>query len=278
MYMRPGNPWDLKGCRQKQGESVWDYIQHFSQKCHELPKICDADVISVFWSGTTYWTLVHELGSEQPKTMKELLDIATRHAASKETVWVVFVQGGSKAVPSGGQRTSTIATNKGTKRGIKSDKRGTRWWLQRVVVATSCDEEMNDKNTGDFNEELMAATERDFKCPNHTIPVKNKLKACSMMNNYMATGTLARAKKLEGDSAGKVAAPFPEEKLVMSIYGGPAPHESCRKLKLIGQVINSVSTAAHEYLHWSESSTTFTGRTTWIACPSQEDFPSSLTL
>jgi hypothetical protein len=52
--MRPGNPWDLKGCRQKQGESVWDYIQHFSQKCHELPKICDADVISVFWSGTTY--------------------------------------------------------------------------------------------------------------------------------------------------------------------------------------------------------------------------------
>jgi hypothetical protein len=54
MYMRPGNPWELKGCRQKHGELVWDYIQHFSQKCHELPKICDADVISVFWSGTTY--------------------------------------------------------------------------------------------------------------------------------------------------------------------------------------------------------------------------------
>jgi hypothetical protein len=25
-YIRPGNPWDLKGHRQKQGESMWDYI------------------------------------------------------------------------------------------------------------------------------------------------------------------------------------------------------------------------------------------------------------
>jgi hypothetical protein len=47
-YVRPGNPWDLKGYWQKQGESLWDYIQRFSQKCHELPKIYDIDVISAF--------------------------------------------------------------------------------------------------------------------------------------------------------------------------------------------------------------------------------------
>jgi hypothetical protein len=52
-YMRPGNPWELKGCWQKSGESLLDYIQWFSRKCHELPKICDADVIWTFWSGTS---------------------------------------------------------------------------------------------------------------------------------------------------------------------------------------------------------------------------------
>jgi hypothetical protein len=30
-----------------------------------------------------------------------------------------------------------------------------------------------------------------------------------MMKNYMTTGTFAKGKKLKGDSAGKVAAPFP---------------------------------------------------------------------
>jgi hypothetical protein len=25
-YVRPDTPWDLKGCRQKPGESLWDYI------------------------------------------------------------------------------------------------------------------------------------------------------------------------------------------------------------------------------------------------------------
>jgi hypothetical protein len=45
--------------------------------CHELPNVVDADVISVFWHGTTCHTLVHELGREQPRTTKELLDIVT---------------------------------------------------------------------------------------------------------------------------------------------------------------------------------------------------------
>jgi hypothetical protein len=44
-----------------------------------------------------------------------------------------------------------------------------------------------------------------------------------MMKNYMTTGTFAQRKKPESDSAGKVAAPFLEEKAVISIYGGHAP-------------------------------------------------------
>jgi hypothetical protein len=36
--------------------------------------VADADIISTFWDGMTYRTLVHELSHEQPKTTKETLD------------------------------------------------------------------------------------------------------------------------------------------------------------------------------------------------------------
>jgi hypothetical protein len=39
----------------------------------------------------------------------------------------------------------------------------------------------------------------------------------------MTTITFAKAKKPEGDSMGKAAAPFPEENAVMSIYDGSPP-------------------------------------------------------
>jgi hypothetical protein len=35
-------------------------------------------------------SLVHELSREQPKTIKELLDIATRHASDEEAVGAPF--------------------------------------------------------------------------------------------------------------------------------------------------------------------------------------------
>jgi hypothetical protein len=99
--VRPGNPWDLTGYRQKLGKSLKDYIWGVSQICHELPKIGDADVISTFLSDTSYGTLVHELDRDQPKTTKELLDIATQHAFSEEAVKAVFVQGDRKVVLGG---------------------------------------------------------------------------------------------------------------------------------------------------------------------------------
>jgi hypothetical protein len=35
----------------------------------------------------------------------------------------------------------------------------------------------------------------------------------------------------------------------MSIYGGPATHESRHKLKLMSRVVNAISSATLEYLH-----------------------------
>jgi hypothetical protein len=89
-------------------------------------------------------------------------------------------------------------------------------------------------------------------CPNHVYPVRNKLKDCSMMKNYMIKG-----KKPEGDPSGKAAMPFPEEKAVMLIYDGPIPHEFWCKLKLTSRAVNTVCLAIPEYHRWSESPITF---------------------
>jgi hypothetical protein len=58
----------------------------------------------------------------------------------------------------------TKAADKCKKSGARSDKRGPKQWPQGVTVATSNDEGDNDKDTGDSDEELIAAAERDFKC------------------------------------------------------------------------------------------------------------------
>jgi hypothetical protein len=69
-------------------------------------------------------------------------------------------------------------------------------------------------------------TSRSFsKQPTPITHVGHKLKECTMMKNYMTTGTFAKGKKPEGDSTGKVVAPFPEEKVVLSNYGGSTPQE-----------------------------------------------------
>ena len=96
-YKRPGNPWDLKNCRQKADETLYGYIRRFSRQCNELPNVADADVIGAFLSETTYESLVHKLGRSGPQTTKELLDIATSHAFGEEAVGAVFDRTDGKA-------------------------------------------------------------------------------------------------------------------------------------------------------------------------------------
>jgi hypothetical protein len=43
-------------------------------------------VINAFIYGTTCEALIHTLGCETPRTMRELLDIATQYAIGKEAV------------------------------------------------------------------------------------------------------------------------------------------------------------------------------------------------
>jgi hypothetical protein len=90
MYVRPGNSWDLRSCRQQPGESLREYIRRFSKQCTELPNITDSDVIGAFLAGTTCRDLVSKLGRKTPTRASELMDVATKFASGQEAVEAIF--------------------------------------------------------------------------------------------------------------------------------------------------------------------------------------------
>jgi hypothetical protein len=89
-YVRPGNSWDLRSCRQQPGESLREYIRQFSKQRTGLPIITDLDVIGAFLAGTTCWDLVSKLGHKTPTKASELVDIATKFASGQEAVEAIF--------------------------------------------------------------------------------------------------------------------------------------------------------------------------------------------
>jgi hypothetical protein len=213
-----GNPWDLKGCQRKQGEPLRDYIRCFSQKSHELPSVADADVVLAFWDGTTCHSLVHELSHEQPKTAKELLNIATRHASGEEAIGATFTLVEVGVAAGSGRTTPPNITIKGTKKGTKGGKKGQKHRPHHLSVMANNDnvgEEIEDSN------EFMVAAERGFKrhtkppkdhfkkileatCPHHPYPIKHKLRDCTMMKRFMSsTGTPPGGDELARDLRGE---------------------------------------------------------------------------
>jgi hypothetical protein len=89
-YVRPGNSWDLRSCRQQPRESLRDYIRRFSKQRTELPNVTDSDVIGAFLAGTTCCDLVSKLGRKTPTRASELMDIATKFASGQEAVEAIF--------------------------------------------------------------------------------------------------------------------------------------------------------------------------------------------
>jgi hypothetical protein len=81
-YVRPGNSWDLRSCRQQPGESLREYIRRFSKQCTELPSITYSDVIGAFLAGTTCRDLVSKLGRKTPTKAK--------FASGQEAVEAIF--------------------------------------------------------------------------------------------------------------------------------------------------------------------------------------------
>jgi hypothetical protein len=119
-YMRPGNSWDLRSCKQKPDESLRDYIRRFSRQCTELPNITDSDVIRTFLSGTTSKELVRELGRNTPITANELMDIVTNYATGEEAVGAIFCGDQDKGKP---KDEEPEGTNRGAKRNNRKKKK-----------------------------------------------------------------------------------------------------------------------------------------------------------
>jgi hypothetical protein len=89
-YVRPGNSWDLRSCRQQPGDSLREYIWRFSKQRTELHNITDSDVIRAFLAGTTCRDPVSKLGRKTPTKASELMDIATKFASGQEAVEAIF--------------------------------------------------------------------------------------------------------------------------------------------------------------------------------------------
>ena len=121
-YVRPGNSWDLRGCRQKPNESLRDYVRCFSKQCTELPSVTNVEVINAFLEGTTCRNLVHELVRSHPASTNELYDAATNFPSGEEAVGAIFDNKASKRkedAPAEGSNSKTKAPAKKQKRGKK---------------------------------------------------------------------------------------------------------------------------------------------------------------
>ena len=96
-YVCPRNSWDLKAYKQKAGETLREYIHHFSKQCNELLDIVDTDMIRAFIFNMTNKALVHELGCYKSRTTRELLDLVTSHTFGEEVVRAIFCKYKCKA-------------------------------------------------------------------------------------------------------------------------------------------------------------------------------------
>jgi hypothetical protein len=57
-------------------------------------------------------------------------------------------------------------------------------------------------------------------CPNHAYPVRHKLKDCGMMWSFMTSLSLTWGTEPDEGPDGSDVAPFPEENVIMMVFGG----------------------------------------------------------
>jgi hypothetical protein len=178
-YVRPGNSWDLRSCRQQPGESLRDYIRRFSKQRTELPNITDSDVIGAFLAGTTCRDLVSKLGRKTPTRASELMDIATKFASSQEAVEAIFQK---DKQPQGCQPDDVpeASAQRGARKKGKKKSQAKRDAADADLVAAA--EHKNPRKppggTNLFDKMLKKS------CPYHQGPVKHTLEDCVMLRHY----------------------------------------------------------------------------------------------
>jgi hypothetical protein len=72
--------WDLASAVQKKGESLREFIQHFSQKRNLIPEVDNKSIIMFFKKGPRDSSLICKLSMKNPRISKQMLAIANKYA------------------------------------------------------------------------------------------------------------------------------------------------------------------------------------------------------
>jgi hypothetical protein len=254
-YMRPGNSWDLRSCRQQPGESHREYIWRFLKQLTELPNITDSDVIEAFLAGTTCRDLVSKLGCKTPTKASELMDVATKFASGQKAVEAIFRK---DKQPQGEPKEDApeASAQHGAKKKAKKKAQAKRNAADENLVAAV--EHRNPRKppggVGAFDKMLKEP------CPYHHDPVKHTLEECVMLRRYFHK---ARPPTEDGKGQGNnkkeggKEEEFPETHNCFMIYGGQVANASTRNRKQERQEVCSAKVVAPSYLDWSDKPITF---------------------
>jgi hypothetical protein len=237
-----------------------DYIRRFSKLCNNLADATDAEIISAFTFGTTNETLIHDLVVRKPRTVKELLDLATDHAEGEDALAAVLrgaaTRGKSVATSDAGEGTSSRS-----KRRKKQGKRRRRDDEDNFVAVA-------DKKKGGAKPPKTPPTKDHFEklleqpCPNHDTPVKHKMKDCNLMKKWVK-GTLrtegagGSQNKDRDEEPGDADDAYIEDEVVHVVFGGAPAYESKRRQKVTRREVLFTDPATPSFLKWSDEAITF---------------------
>jgi hypothetical protein len=241
-YVRLGNSWDLRSCRQQPGESLREYIRRFSKQCTELPNITDSDVIGAFLAGTTCRDLVSKLGHKTPTRASELMDVATKFASGQEAVEAIFRK---DKQPQGEPKEK--ANKKAQAKRNAAD-------ANLFAAAEHRNPRKPPGGAAAFDKMLKEPS------PYHQGPVKHTLEECVMLRRYFhKAGPPAEDGKGQGNNKkeGDKEEEFPEIHNCFMIYGGQVANASARHRKQERREVCSVKVVAPAYLDWSDKPITF---------------------
>jgi hypothetical protein len=256
-YVRLGNSWDLRSCRQQPGESMRDYIRRFSKQRTKLPNITDSDVIGAFLAGTTCRDLVSKLGRKTPTRASELMDIATKFASGQEAVEAIFHKGQAASGTPAGRRPRGVCSARHEEEGQEEVANETKHDAANADLVAAAEHRNPRKPPGGANRFDKMLKE---SCPYHQGPVKHTLEECVMLRRYFHKGgPPAEGGKGHGNDKkeGNKAEEFPEVHDCFMIYGGQVANASARHRKQERREVCSVKVAAPVYLDWSNKPITF---------------------
>jgi hypothetical protein len=82
--MHPRVDWELVNMVQKNGETLWEFIQHFCNKRNIVSEVDDKSISMFLKKGVRDLSLIHMLPMNNPRTSEEMLAFANKYALAKE--------------------------------------------------------------------------------------------------------------------------------------------------------------------------------------------------